>query len=108
MRMMVQLTVVVTALLVFSASGIAADSESAVDKQRAILVTGASTGIGRKIAAFSLRAGRGTNPGKSRLITRSRQAPEQGACTWAIPYNTKVFRDCPRTTGMAGSGGWSG
>jgi len=50
MRMIVQLTVVVVTLFLFSAYGIAADSASAADTQRAVLVTGASTGIGRKIA----------------------------------------------------------
>jgi len=50
MRMIIRLTVVVTALLAFSVYGIAADSETGADTQRAVLVTGASTGIGRKIA----------------------------------------------------------
>ena len=50
MRIIIRVTVVVTALLLFSAYGIAADAASGADTQRAVLVTGASTGIGRKIA----------------------------------------------------------
>ena len=50
MRTIVQLCVVVATLIIFSACGDAADSENGADKQRAVLVTGASTGIGRKIA----------------------------------------------------------
>jgi len=50
MRTIVQLCVVAATLMIFSACGDAADSESGADRQRAVLVTGASTGIGRKIA----------------------------------------------------------
>ena len=50
MRTIVQLCVVAATLMIFSACGDAADSEGGADKQRAVLVIGASTGIGRKIA----------------------------------------------------------
>ena len=50
MRAILQLCAVATVLLVSSACGDAADSDTFADDQKAILVTGASTGIGRNIA----------------------------------------------------------